>query len=81
MRYELYVASPVLTARYRTLVDATPAPEVLASDQPVPTTIVGTPVLVAISARSNELPTLALGNAASVSAAVGNVMLPVLDDV
>jgi hypothetical protein len=81
MRYREYAASPVLTARYRTLLEATPTPEVLASDQPVPTTIVGTPAPVATRATSNELPVLALLKAASVRAAVGRVKLPVLAEV
>jgi hypothetical protein len=83
MRYSEYAASPVLTARYRTLLDATPVPEVLASDQPVPVPIeiVGTPLEVATRARSNELPTLALLKAASVRVAVGSVRVPALVEV
>ena len=71
----------VLTARYRTLLEATPTPEVPASVQPVPTTMVGTPVEVVTRAKSNELPTLALTKAASTIAAVGKVRLAVLAEV
>ena len=51
------------------------------SVQPVPTVMVGTPVLVAISEMSNDDPTRALLKSASVRAAVGSTRLAVLADV
>jgi len=76
----LYVVALVLTARNNTLFDATPAPEPT-NVQPVPTVMVGTPVLVAIKAMSNDEFTFALLMDASTTETAGNARSAVLLEV